>query len=184
MALSELSSHPVALSFLRHAAKYSRTLQLETKTERAFSLIRDGRVASQKSDRLDVGHGSQNGYFAPKKSPVWSPENGPNGASLEAWKCPKPRDQLDHHERGEESQPQSRTDRGHAENRILKRSIIQFCDVFLFRAADRDRQCLFWMTIESKLFLLQFLASKTRQNLEEVRRISNRQIFRGHGRRR
>ena len=84
----------------------------------------------------------------------------------------------------EESQSQSRTDRGHAENRILKRSIIQFCDVFLFRAADRDRQCLFWMTIESKLFLLQFLASKTKQNLEEVRRISNRQIFRGHGRRR
>ena len=25
-----------------------------------------------------------------------------------------------------------RDDRGHAENRILKRSIIQFCDVFLF----------------------------------------------------
>ena len=89
-----------------------------------FSQIRDGRVASQKSDRLDIGHGSQNGYFAPKK--VGRMGQMGRVGWMEAWKCPpKPRDQLDDRASGDDHE--RAVGRGHeAENRILKRSIIQF----------------------------------------------------------
>ena len=113
---------------------------------RGFSLIRDGRVAPQKSDRFRgclrcCGHWSRASkwIFCTEKGPfvvvVARRQNGPNGASFEAWKCPPNRDQLGDHELSLSSRSVAVM-----KPKIEKRSIILQCLLVCYR------QSKLWMT--------------------------------------